>query len=241
MLAAWTRGSMLDLHTHVLPGLDDGAVDLAAGVALCRRLHEQGVTTVVATPHWHSPRFEVAGDGICTAWAHLRAAVAVELPGLALVLGAEHHCSGIENPAAFVASCRPLGDSQVVLVELPDDHLPANAWATVFALIRAGRRPVLAHPERCRGLRDQPEQFAAFVDAGGLLQLTLGHLLGVHGWRMRWRSRGLLRRYPQACLIASDSHDLGVRRPQWDRLPATWRRFVPGDLLGVSSWGSVNS
>lgn len=241
MMAAWTRGSMLDLHTHVLPGLDDGAVDLAAGVALCRRLHEQGVTTVVATPHWHSPRFEVAGDGISSAWAQLRAAVAAELPGLALVLGAEHHCSGLEDPAAFVAGCRPLGDSRVVLVELPDDHLPANAWTTVFALIRAGRRPVLAHPERCRGLRDQPDQLAAFVEAGGLLQLTLGHLLGVHGWRMRWRSRGLLRRYPKACLIASDSHDLGVRRPQWDRLPATWRRFVPGDLQGVSSWGSVNS
>lgn len=232
---------MLDLHTHVLPGLDDGAVDLAAGLALCCRLHQQGVTTVVATPHWHSPRFEVAGDGISTAWTELRAAVAAILPGLVLVLGAEHHCSGIENPAAFVASCRPLGDSHVVLVELPDDHLPANAWATVFALIRAGRRPVLAHPERCRGLRDQPDQVAAFVEAGGLLQLTLGHLLGVHGWRMRWRSRGLLRRYPQACLIASDSHDLGVRRPQWDRLPATWRRFVPGNLLDVSSWGSVNS
>ncbi|HEX3141569.1 MAG TPA: CpsB/CapC family capsule biosynthesis tyrosine phosphatase, partial [Rhizobacter sp.] len=110
---------MLDLHTHVLPGLDDGAVDLAAGVALCRRLQEQGVTTVVATPHWHSPRFEVEGPGIATAWEALRAAVAAELPSLTLVLGAEHHCSGLEDPAAFVAGCRPLGDSRVVLVELP--------------------------------------------------------------------------------------------------------------------------
>lgn len=229
---------MLDLHTHVLPGLDDGASDLAAGLALCRRLHEQGVTTVVATPHWHSPRFDVEGAGIAEAWEALRAVVSTELPGLTLVLGAEHHCSGLEEPAAFVASCRPLGDSQVVLVELPDDHLPARAWATLFALIRAGRRPVLAHPERCRGLRGQREQVAALVEAGGLLQVTLGHLLGVHGWRMRWHSRVLLRRHPTACLIASDSHDLGVRRPQWDRLPAGWRRFVPRDLESVSSWGS---
>jgi len=231
---------MLDLHTHVLPGLDDGAVDLAAGVALCRRLHEQGVTTVVATPHWHSPRFDVDGAGITTAWDTLRTTVAGELPNLTLVLGAEHHCSGLEDPASFVAGCRPLGDSRVVLVELPDDHLPANAWATLFALLRAGRRPVLAHPERCRGLRGQRDQMTAFVEAGGLLQLTLGHLLGVHGWRMRWHSRGLLRRYPKSCLIASDSHDLGVRRPQWDRLPASWRPFVPVDLRAVSSWGSAN-
>lgn len=231
---------MLDLHTHVLPGLDDGAVDLATGVALCRRLHEQGVTTVVATPHWHSPRFEVEGPAIAQAWEALRAAVATGIPGLGLVLGAEHHLSGLEEPAAFVASCRPLGDSRVVLVELPDDHLPANAWATLFALVRAGRRPVLAHPERCRGLRRQREQLAAFTEAGGLLQVTLGHLLGVHGWRMRWHSRGILQRFPRACVIASDSHDLGVRRPQWDRLPPAWRAAVPADLAAVSSWGLAN-
>ncbi len=231
---------MLDLHTHVLPGLDDGAVDLAAGVALCRRLQAQGVTTVVATPHWHSPRFEVEANGIAQAWSVLQAAVATELPGLVLVLGAEHHCSGIEPPADFVAGCRPLGDSRVVLIELPDDHLPANAWSTLFSLVQAGRRVVLAHPERCRGLRGQHDQLAAFVEAGGLLQLTLGHLLGIHGWAMWWHSRALLRRHPRACLIASDSHDLGVRRPQWDRLPARWRGLVPADLAAVSSWGSCN-
>ncbi len=231
---------MLDLHTHVLPGLDDGAVDLAAGVALCHRLHEQGVTTVVATPHWHSPRFDVEEPGIARAFAELSAAVATQVPGLALMLGAEHHCSGAEDPASFVAACRPLGESRVVLVELPDDHLPPKAWATLFALVRAGRRPVLAHPERCRGLRGQRDQLAAFVEAGGLLQLTLGHLIGAHGWRMRWHSRALLRRYPGACLIASDSHDLGVRRPQWDRLPEHWRAQVPNDLSAVSSWGIAN-
>ena len=232
---------MLDLHTHVLPGLDDGAVDLAAGVALCLRLHQQGITTVVATPHWHSPRFEVEHPGIERAWDALRVVVASQVPGLTLVLGAEHHCSGAEDPAAFVAGIRPLGDSRMVLIELPDDHLPLRAWATVFAVVRAGWRPLLAHPERCRGLRGQRDQLAAFVEAGGLLQLTLGHLLGCHGWRMRWHSRALLRRFPQASLIASDSHDLGVRRPQWDRLPTTWRHLVPADLAAVSTWGIANN
>lgn len=231
---------MLDLHTHVLPGLDDGAVDLATGLAMCVRLREQGVTTVVATPHWHSPRFEVEEPGIQQAFMLLRAVVLAQLPGLDLVLGAEHHCSGAEDPASFVAGCRPLGDSRVVLVELPDDHLPPRAWATLFALVRAGWRPVLAHPERCRGLRGQRDQLAAFTEAGGLLQLTLGHLIGAHGWRMRWHSRALLRRHPRACLIASDSHDLGVRRPQWERLPPGWRALVPADLAAVSSWGMAN-
>lgn len=228
---------MLDLHTHVLPGIDDGAPDLAAGLALCRRLREQGVDTVVATPHWRSPRFEVDGAGIAAAWAELSAAAAAQVPGLTLVLGAEHHCSGAEDPAAFAGSARPLGDTQLVLVELPDDHLPPRAWAVLFETIRRGRRPILAHPERCRGLRREGEQLAAFVDAGGLLQLTLGSLIGRMGWSMRWHSRGLLRRFPGACLVASDSHNLDARRPEWDRLPAVWRHLVPTDLQAVVSWG----
>jgi protein-tyrosine phosphatase len=228
---------MLDLHTHILPGIDDGAPDVATAVAMCRSLQQQGMTTVVATPHWHSPRFEVEQDGIQQAWARLRAAVHEQVPGLQLCLGAEHHCCGVEDAAAFVASVKPLGDSQLVLIELPDDHLPPAAWATLFAVIRAGLRPILAHPERCRGLRQQREQVSAFVDAGGLLQLTLGSFIGAHGWSMRWHAYRLFRRHPGACILASDSHDLGVRRPQWDRLPVKWRYLVPQNLAALYRWG----
>lgn len=228
---------MLDLHTHVLPGVDDGAPDLAAGLALCRTLSGQGVATVVATPHWRSPRFEVENAGIMRAWDELHGAVARELPGLTLVLGAEHHCSGIESIAGFAESLRTLGGSRCVLVELPDEHLPGNAWATLFELIRRGRRPLIAHPERCRGLRGQSEQLAAFTAAGGLLQLTLASLLGTSGLAMRWHSRRLLRRFRPSCVIASDSHNLAARRPLWDRLPAKWRELVPRDLAAVEAWG----
>lgn len=228
---------MLDLHTHILPGIDDGAPDLDAGLALCQRLREQGVDTVIATPHWRSPRFDVSDAGIADAWGRLRDAAAEQVPGLTLVLGAEHHCSGAEDPAAFAESARPLGDTPLVLVELPDDHLPPRAWAVLFETIRRGRRPILAHPERCRGLRREHDQLAAFVEAGGLLQLTLGSLIGRMGWSMRWHSRGLLRRFPAACLVASDSHNLDVRRPEWDRLPVIWRRLAPADLPAVLAWG----
>jgi protein-tyrosine phosphatase len=152
------------------------------------------------------------------------------VPNLTLLLGAEHHCSGMEDSAAFVESLRPLGNSRLVLIELPDDHVPPSAWATIFAVIRAGYRPIIAHPERARGLRAQREQVAAFVEAGGRLQLTLGSVIGAHGFIMRWHARGLLRRHRAACLIASDSHDLNVRRPQWDKLPHKLRELVPTTL-----------
>lgn len=230
---------MIDLHTHILPGIDDGAVDLAAGLALCRRLHEQGVDTVVATPHWRSPRFDVVEPGISAAWTALSEAVATEIPGLTLVLGAEHHLSGLEDAESFVASLRTLGASTLVLIELPDDHVPARTWSSLFAAIRTGKRPLIAHPERCKGLRNQREQMGAFVEAGGLLQLTLGSLIGTHGFMMRWHSRGLLKRHPTACVIASDSHNLAARAPLWNKMPDAWRHLIPVGLAEVERWGRV--
>ena len=188
---------MLDCHTHVLPCIDDGAKSLDDGVALCVRLSELGVTEVVATPHWCSPRFNVVNEGIEEAWKTLHAAVGSRIPSLKLVLGCEHHLSGLQSPAAFVESMRPLGSGRCALIELPDDHLPPSTWTVLFAVLRAGLRPILAHPERCKGLSLSDEGLHAYVDSGGLLQVTLGHVLGAHGLIMRFKSRRMLKRYPK--------------------------------------------
>ena len=235
----WTVGPMcrvLDLHCHLLSAVDDGPPDLDAARALVGELRRLGVDSAVATPHRLSPRF--AADGleamIASAWPRLQEQAASA--GLQVFLGAENHCSGQLDPEAFAQAARPLGDGPCVLVELPDDHLPGRAWESCFALVRSGRRPVLAHPERCRGLRGDDEGLAAFVAGGGLLQITAGHVAGVHGWAMRWRSRRLLARFPQACVLASDAHDLRARRPAWDKLPAKFQRWVCPDLPSLATW-----
>lgn len=221
---------MLDCHTHILPGIDDGAHDLTMAIGLCQLLAKQGVTEVVATPHWCSPRFEVDDRRVLRAWKALSDAVQTDVPGLILHLGSEHHLSGLQQPSAFVSSLRPLGSSSCVLVELPDDHVPHNAWQTLREANRAGYRTYIAHPERCRGLSGAWGDLEAFIALGGRLQFDLGNLLGTHGWRMRWRARRLFAHFAATSIIASDCHNLGVRAPQWDRLPAMWRRHVPATL-----------
>ncbi len=156
---------------------------------------------------------------------------------ITLHLGAEHHLSGLQPPDAFVATLRPLGGSRVVLIELPDDHLPRSTWATLFAISKAGLRPMLAHPERCKGLAASDASLQSYVESGGLLQLTLGHLIGAHGLIMRWRARRLLARHGRSCILASDSHDLGARRPRWDQLPARWKALAPAGLRALEAWG----
>lgn len=226
---------LLDCHTHVLPAIDDGAPELATSLALLDRLAQVGVTEVVTTPHWCSPRFQVDPAAIARAWQALSAARPAESRPR-LHLGAEHHLSGLQPADAFLATLRPLGDTRVVLIELPDDHLPSGTWQTLFAIARAGYRPMLAHPERCKGLSAADPQLRAYTESGGLLQLTLGHLLGAHGLIMRWRARRLVRRFPQACVLASDSHDLGPRRPRWQELPERWRHLCVPTLAALERW-----
>ncbi len=229
---------MLDCHTHILPAVDDGVRTLEDALRLLDRMHQLGITEVVATPHWCSPRFNVADATISSAWDALCAGVAARSLPLRLHLGAEHHLSGLQPPEAFVESLRPLGGSRLVLVELPDDHLPRSTWSTLFAISRSGMRALLAHPERCKGLSIADPQLRVFLDGGGLLQLTCGHLIGAHGLIMRWRSRRLLRRFPGSCIIAGDVHDhTGPRRPRWDELPERWRLLVPDTLEALAAGG----
>ena len=229
---------MLECHCHLLPGVDDGAPDLAVGLALLGDLAAQGITEVVLTPHRGSGRVPVDDARVAPAYAEFCAAAMAQpaTAGLRLLLGAENHLSGVEDPTRWAAQVVPLGDSRVVLIELPDDHFPASTWDAIFAVQRRGLRPMLAHPERCKGLAAGDAALGRYVESGGLLQITIGHLLGAHGWRMRWRAGRLWARYHQACVLASDTHDRGPRRPRWNELSPRMRSQWPTSLILLSKW-----
>ena len=229
---------MLECHCHLLPGVDDGAPDLATGLALLADFAAQGITEVVLTPHRGSTRVPVRDEAIAPAFAALARAASglTATAGLRVQLGAENHLSGVADAARWAGEVVPLGDSTVVLIELPDDHLPKNTWDTAFAVQRRGLRPLLAHPERCKGLAAGDAGLERFVASGGLLQLTLGHLIGAHGWRMRWRASRFLARHPQACILATDTHDRGPRRPRWNDLPPRLKAYWPVSLQRLANW-----
>lgn len=231
---------MLDLHCHPLVAVDDGPPTPDAALRLLTVQRDQGVRELVATPHRLSPRFLGVDDArIATAWPILQQQAA-DL-GLTVHLGGENHLSGQIPPDVFAERAVPLGPSRAVLVELPDDHLPLRTWEACFALQRRGLRPVIAHPERCKGLDLGHGPLVDFLASGGLLQLTAGHLAGVHGWRMRWRSRRLLGRYPTSCVIASDGHDDRARRPAFDRLPTAYRAWCCPSLAALATWAGPRS
>lgn len=208
---------MLDIHTHVLPGIDDGARTPDEALALLRALADDGVTHVVATPHIYPGVYDNTADGIATVFARLNAqAQAAALP-LTLSWAAEVRICA-EMLDWLAAGRLPLlnggrGSQRFVLLELPDNAVPVGADTLVARLVDAGVTPVIAHPERNRAIADRPQRIDALVRAGARLQLTAASVLGEFGERAATTAQLLLRQ-GLVEVVASDSHNLRSRRPR---------------------------
>lgn len=219
---------MIDLHMHVLPGVDDGPDKEAEAVAMCRAAAAGGCEVVVATPHQRHPSWENTDVELLAArLADLQAEVG---PTPTLLMGAEIRIDSRllndleELPASGIL---PLAGSRYLLLEV-DRHLPGpEPTDLVHELLLRGWRPVFAHPELIPSLYSDLELVAELVAAGALMQVTAGSLLGKFG-RSSQRVASQLLDAGQAHVIASDAH--GVR----------WR---PPDLgeardLVASRWGA---
>lgn len=188
---------MIDVHTHLLPGVDDGSPSIERSVAVLERFAADGVECVVLTPHLDASRARHAPVAAHRAiFDELRA---VAPASIELVLGWEImlDAPGVDLRGADLA----LGDSSAVLVELPRMNVPAGARDELLRIRRGGRVPVLAHPERY--WRCSAELVAEWRAAGAVIQMDTAGLVG--RGTMAALSRTLLER-GLVDLIASDNH-----------------------------------
>jgi protein-tyrosine phosphatase len=202
---------MLDLHCHILPGVDDGASSLDEALEMARFCVRDGITDVVATPHCHR---------------HLRLLRADVLPHVAR-LNAELSRAGVPltvwpgsevqvtDAGAYRRDCEAglychLGDRPgFTLLEFSwhTPLYPADAPGLVRWLRGRGTTPIVAHPERHAFFRDDPARLASLAEAGAWLQITVDSLLGNHGEAPRQAGEEMLRTYPDA-VLATDAHNL---------------------------------
>lgn len=201
---------MIDFHNHVIPGVDDGAADAQQARAALDTFREQGVHTVVATPHLSgaltrdpamlAQRLEELDLG----WAQLE--TAAEGSGVRVLRGAEIM---LDTPSLDLSDPRlRLGGSRAVLVEFPYMNVPPNAAQAVFEMKMAGWTPVLAHPERYANAATDLSDAAEWRRVGLALQVNAGSLLGRYGdgaSRLAW---GLLER-GWVDYLSSDYHCRG--------------------------------
>jgi tyrosine-protein phosphatase YwqE len=172
---------LLDLHNHVLYGLDDGCRTIDESRALAVLAKKAGHRGFVATPHIRAGMFDNTVPAIKIRLAETRAAVEAE--GLELFLGAEYYFDETLLPRARSKELLTLGETtRFVLTELPQMQLPPRLPDLLFELRLAGYVPVIAHPERCRGVQANIKSAVEmFKQAGVLLQLDLGSLIGHYG------------------------------------------------------------
>jgi protein-tyrosine phosphatase len=176
------RGAdMLDLHNHVIFGLDDGCRSIEESAALAEAAKSAGHRGFVATPHIRKGMFENTPDTIRARRDETRPIV--EKIGLELHLGAEYYFDEEILFGAREKRLLTLGEtSRFVLTELPQQRIPPRFRETLFEIRLKGYVPVIAHPERCRGVQDDLEAaYETFQQSGVLLQLDLGSLIGHYG------------------------------------------------------------
>lgn len=205
---------MIDIHAHVLPGLDDGAADMDEAVAMCRMAHDDGVRCIVATPHFHRGLFETPSiDRVRELRARLQQRCRQDVDAeFRVLLGSDCHVHAeiLENLQA--GRVPAINDGHYVLVELPEDRVPLGVDRLFFQLRLAGFRPVITHPERNAELARDPEQLQGLVEQGCYAQVTAGSLTGDFGADIQTVAIEMLARH-LVQVVASDSHDTVARPP----------------------------
>jgi len=218
---------LIDLHCHILPGLDDGPPTLEGALDLATVAVQAGITQVVATPHVDH-RYGLSVSEIEGAAEHLAEVLEEREIGLELALGGEIAISRLLDLDDDELCRLRLGDGPYLLIEAPLEPVLGNLEALVPRLIDAGHGVLLAHPERCPALRREPDRVADMVDSGALCSVTAGALEGKFGAPVKALALDLLAR-GLVHNVTSDAHDV-LRRPP-DLL--TWVRAAEGRVSGA--------
>jgi protein-tyrosine phosphatase len=224
---------MVDLHTHVLPGVDDGSPDLETSLAMLRTAGADGIGTVVATPHLRED-FLMSGESIEPAVRALQQAADEESIGVRLVAGAEIATTMLLDLDEDAIRGLCIGDGPYVLVETPYAAFPPHFPDSVIDLKARGFEPVLAHPERCTTFLRDRERLAEVVGEGVLCSITAGSMEGRFGRPARELAAWLFERGLVAN-VASDAHDPLRRSPRLRRGFVLLDDMLPG-LLDQAEW-----
>jgi protein-tyrosine phosphatase len=203
---------MIDLHCHVLPGIDDGPSDTDEALALCRAAAADGVSLIAATPHLRRDHPGVRPDELAERCEDLNALLRAEHLPLSVVPGGEVDLlwaqTASDEELRLVSLCQA-GDC--LLVETPYAALADDFEDRLFRIQVRGYRILLAHPERNRTFREHPERLRALVARGVLVQLTAPAFRpGRRGPAHRFAVRGV--RDGMAHVVASDAHGVGGPR-----------------------------
>lgn len=206
---------MIDIHCHILYGVDDGADSLATAIAMGRDAWESGVRAVIATPHCAKPgeKPNFYSPDMLERLGRLQRALIREEIGLKLYPGMEIFVTKDFREQLRGGNFITLAGSKYLLVEFFFDESPAFIAESLELIRSCGLTPVLAHPERYYCVEWDPELAASWADQGCVLQLNRGSIQGKLGAAAMGAAWALLEK-EKAHIVASDAHGVEARRAE---------------------------
>ncbi|MCM3633956.1 tyrosine-protein phosphatase [Paenibacillus camelliae] len=202
---------MIDIHTHILPGLDDGAGSLDESIALAEQAVQNGIHTVIATPHHHARGYYTSYEQIELEAAKLNDELDKRGIALEVLVGQEVRVYDELLQDLEGGLLTTLASTQYMLIEFPSSNVPKGADELFHELRLLDITPIIAHPERNRELAGNLRLLSELVEAGALAQLTSSSVSGNMGRKLQKLSLEMCKK-GLVHFIASDAHH-AVKRP----------------------------
>jgi len=199
---------MTDLHSHVLPGVDDGAKDEAMSLAMMRAAVADGITHLAATPHHQNGRYRNERLDVLEKVAALNELAAQNQLDLTVVPGQEVRLYGELLEDFSHDKLVPFG--RYLLIEFPTHQVPHYAERLFYEMQLSGLTPIIVHPERNVELLKRPERLVSFIEKGALVQVTAASVMGRFGKKIQKFTHQLFLA-DAVHIIASDAHNTDSR------------------------------
>ncbi|MBO0961032.1 tyrosine protein phosphatase [Neobacillus sp. MM2021_6] len=205
---------MIDIHCHILPGIDDGAKNVEDSLIMAKEAVKEGIHTIIATPHLNS-QYDNRMPSILTKVDELNRSLQEANISMRILPGQEPRIFGEILADLESGDIQTLNDSQYLFIEFPSSHVPRYTEKLLFDIQVKGLTPIIVHPERNAELIERPETLYKLVEKGALTQVTASSLCGYFGKKIKNYSMQLIEAN-QTHFIASDAHNVVNRTFKMD-------------------------
>ena len=206
---------MIDIHSHITYGLDDGAQSLEESIEMARKAVSEGISTIIATPHHRHPAYKnpklIVQNNVSLINEKLQDA---KIP-LEVLTGQEIRLFG--ELVSVLESCDellPLAESKMILIEFPSYNVPHYTEKLFYDLLVKGFNPIIAHPELNHEIVRNPEKLYQLIKNGAFSQITAASVAGVYGRKIQHLSLQMIEN-ELTHFIGSDAHNLTDRGFKW--------------------------
>lgn len=201
---------MIDIHSHILPGIDDGAKTMEDSLNMVKHAANEGITKIIATPHHKNGKYENIASEIMHKVDELNALIKDHHIDIQVLPGQESRIFGDILEDYEKGEILTLNQSRYVFIEFPSNHVPRYTKKLLFDIQLAGLSPIIVHPERNTEIMENPSILYKLVEQGAATQVTASSVTGHFGKKIKKFSHQLIEAN-QAHFVASDAHNLEGR------------------------------